>query len=198
MSQEIDREGTFRGRIVSYGLQEAQSKALAVQITARIDEQWVDDHWEDWRQYDVEASGYIWIIKKDGSDNDSQVRALVDCAGWDGVFSSIVSGAWKPEPCQFVVKEDSYKEQIRYRINWLNAYDSSPTGGNVDSNRARELDALYGSRIRAVVGNVKRNALAPSGKPSAPPPPANRGMTREEVAAESAAIAAGDGGEIPF
>lgn len=199
--QKIDREGTFRGQITSYALQETKSSALTIKIHARIDEAWVDDEqgkggWQDWREYECEATGYIWIIKKDGTDNAVQVRALVEHAAWDGTLVSISDRAWQPTPCQFVVTEDSpndFHTDTRYRIAWLNNYDQVPTGGNVDHARAKELDTKYAARFRAVAGDVRRNATVPAGNPPLPPATASQGVTREEAAATQS-----NGKDIPF
>lgn len=193
MSQAVDREGTFRGQIISYALQEAKSGALAVQITARLDEFWNGEEWDDWREYDVDAQGYIWIIKKDGSEHQSQVTALVEHAGWDAYIPAIATSQWQPTPCQFVVGSEppnDYHADTQFRINWINGYDAKPTGGNVDADRAKALQDRYGARLRALAGNAQRNTTKPKGKP-ATPPKAPEGITAEQAKAEGA-------DEIPF
>lgn len=172
MSQSIDREGDFRGQIVSYGIFEAESRAVAIGITVAIEEMFNREtgEWENWRDYDVQAEGNIWIIKKTSEPNEKQVAALVEYAGWDGSVLSIENGTWKPTPCGFSVQADAYKDQTRYRIAWVKSYNATPGGGsNVDSKRAKELQSQYGSTLRAIAGNVKRNQAKPTGKPLAPP-----------------------------
>jgi hypothetical protein len=124
--------------------------------------------------------------------NEKQIEALVKCAGWDGNLSSLVDGSWTPTPLQVSVEEDTYKEQTRYRIAWLNPVDRTPGGGslsNIDTSNVKALEARFGSPIRAIVGSAKRNAAPTTGKPPAPPKPA----ARQPVPA-----GAGAGDEIPF
>lgn len=192
MAQDIDRAGNFRGEIVDYGLSEQESGALAVSIEARIEECWDEENkeWVTWREYDIHAIGYIYVIKKDGTLNDKQVQALVQCAGWDGSFDSIADHSWQPTPCQFVVNEDNYNNQKRYRISWVNAYDRTPGAlGQMSPDRVKQLSQKYGSQLRAVAGNAKPVAK-PSGKPKAPSAPAKN--------QQPAPVAAESGDDVPF
>lgn len=196
MSQQIDREGTFRGNIVAATLREADSGAQAVSLTVAITEMWVPEEstWEDWRQYDVEASGDIWVIKKDTTVNEAQVRALVDHAGWDGRFASVLDGTWKPRPVQVVVQEDTYKDRTRYRVAWVNAHDGTPGGGNVSPEKAKALEAKYGAQMRALAGNSVRAAQKPA--TAAPPKPKQPTPTPQPMATGDGTDTGGDG--IPF
>lgn len=172
MSQPVDREGIFRGTITEYGLKEMESGAVAVSIKAKLDEFYQADAWHPWAEYEQEAQGDIWVLKKDnGGPNDKAIASLVRCAGWDGEFTSITNETWKPTPAQFVVKREEYNGQTRFKIAFVNEFDRSPSGsmGNVDQAKAKELQARFGSQLRAIVGNSKR-AAPPNGSPPAPPP----------------------------
>jgi len=180
--QDIDRSGNFRGEIIDYGLTEQESGAVAVGIEVHIHECWNAEtkEWEDWRQYaPMRAVGYIYVIKKDGTLNDKQVQSLVQHAAWDGSFESIVNHTWQPSPVHIVVDADTYKGKVQYKINWLNDFDRQPGGiGQIASGRMKDLNAKYGSQLRAVAGSAKKQAV-PNGKPAAPPP------AREKVTAEN-------------
>jgi hypothetical protein len=44
--------------------------------------------------------------------------------------------------------------------------------GNVDADKLKELEAMFGASLRAVTSNVKRNQPASNGgRPAAPPKP---------------------------
>lgn len=175
----LEQVGTFRGRIVSCGLKEVESGAKAASLVVAVDEIWAqpdgsgDHQWCDWRQYDCEATGDIWIIKKDGTLSQKQCQSLMEHAGWDGSLSTIVAQSWEAKPIQFTVEEDEYKGVIRYKIGWINAYDSTPGGGNVSAEKAKELDGKYGSQLRALAGNAARNAVPPT-----EPPPAKKSAAK--------------------
>lgn len=189
---EIDREGNFQVEITEYGLREmeAPSQAVCVPIKATITAAWNGEAWEDWRAYQVEASGDIWIGKTDGKTNDKQIEALIKHAGWDGSLAALIDKTFKPTPCSVTVTKDEYKGKVRYRISWLNAFDSVPGGSvsNVDADKVKGLEARFGQTLRALAGNVKRNAPPANGsRPPAPPKPP-----------QAAPVGAAAGGEIPF
>jgi hypothetical protein len=174
--QPCDREGTFKAQIESYGLKEMETGSVAVAIRANLLECWSGEGWDAWSEYQMDATGDLWIVKKDGTLNSSQVEALIKCAGWDGNLESITNETWKPTPCQVVVQRDDYKGQTRFRIAFINDIDRTPGAfGNVDAGKAKELQARHGAALRALAGNAKRNgAPAPTGKPATPPPAAPR------------------------
>lgn len=209
MTTELDRAGTFRGRIVEYGLVEVESGAKAISLVAEIDDAWDQEmsQWADWREYRVVARGAVWVIKKDGTLNQRAVESLIQQAGWNGDLVAVVNGEWTPKPCQFEIKAEAPSEKNKrtetaYRIAWLNAYDRVPGAvGNVTPERAKELQAQYGASFRALAGNAVRNApAAPAGKPPIPKGP-NRRPVQQAALANAAQTEQGDtstGEPIPF
>lgn len=168
----IDREGTFRADIIEYGLKEQESGSVAVAIQVALLEQWNGDGWDDWKDYGMEAFGDLWIIKKDGTLNQRQVEALVKHCGWDGSFGSIVDRTWSPSLCQVVIKADTYNDETRYKVSWVNDYEKRPGQlGTIDPAKAKDLQVRYGADLRAIVGNAKVNSSKPFGKPAAPSKP---------------------------
>lgn len=199
MSVNVDREGTFRGTIVEYGLKEMDSGSIAVSIKAQLTEFFSDEEgWVDWTQYDVEAQGDVWVIKKDKTINQRAADSLVKFAGWDGTFTSINQGAWHPMPCQFTIKGEApneYHADTKYSIAFVNDFGRTPGGNlsNVDADRAKQLEGQYGSQMRALFSNVKRNSAKPeTSKPKTPPGP----TAKQQQAARE--VAAANGEEIPF
>jgi len=174
--QPCDREGVFKATITEYGLSEMESGAVGVNIRASLLSMWKpgEDYWEDWAQYEMEAEGTIWILKKDNKGpNDLGVKSLIEFAGWDGDVASITNATWQTLPCQVVVKRDEYNGQTRYKIAFINAVDQVPGGLNrVSPDRAKALSTQYGSQFRAIAANVSRNkSSAIPGVPATPPAP---------------------------
>lgn len=197
MSQLVDREGDFQGVIYEYGLREFDSGTVAISIRARLDAMWNGEEWEDWKQYDVEAFGSLFIIKRNGELNNTQVESLVRSAGWDGTMNSVVHGTWKPTPCQFSIKSEVYKEATQFKIAFVNPFDRVPGGGmgNIDADKAKQLEAKFGASLRAIAGNVKRNTVA-SGQSAPPAPPKPNGAWKPPTVQQSVASAAAE--DIPF
>lgn len=168
----VDREGFFRAVITDYGLNDAGSGAVAVSLKVSLTEMWGDGEWIPWEQYGQEANGSCWIVKKDGTLNDGQVQSLIKHGGWSGDLLDIVNRKWEPTKIQVQILREVYKDQPRYRISFINDWAREPGGcGNVDEGTARALAARFGSALRAIAGNAKRNTPQPAGLPSVPPPP---------------------------
>jgi hypothetical protein len=187
--QPVDRVGIFRAQIVEFGLNEAESGSVAINIRAHLTEWWDGEKWVDWNPSQQECDGSLWVVKKDGSANEGAAESLMRHAGWDASFSSVVNGTWKPTPCQVEIREDEYKQKKRKRIEFINDFSRTPGAlSNVDSSKASDLDNRFGPSFRALAGNVMRNRPSPGGgsRPPAPPPP------------EMAGAAAGNSDGIPF
>lgn len=170
----VDREGLYRAQITEYALHEADSGAVSLSVKALLLEMWDENNkeWLPWN-YDMEAQGFLNLIKKDGKLNLTQVNPMCKHMGWDGDFLKLTNQEWSPCNCQVKVTRDTYEGEERLRIAFINAWDRTPgQGGNVDESKAKALQARYGGDLRAVVGNLKANgAPAPAGKPPMPPPP---------------------------
>jgi hypothetical protein len=168
----VDRKGIFRAEIVEYGLKEMDSGSIAVSLRCKLTDWWDGEKFEPWEQYDMEASGDVWVVKKDGNANQNAAESLMRHAGWDASFSSIVNGTWQPTACQISVEEETYKNKVQRKIGFINAWDRIPGAmSNVDADGAKALEQRFGASMRALFGNVSRNQAAPASKPNAPPPP---------------------------
>lgn len=192
--QPVDREGTFRGLIVEYGTKEFTGGTIAIKFRAELTELYDGEQWHPWSDYQQEVYGDSFVVKKDASINEAAVNSLVNNAGWDGTFASVNDATWRPTPCQFKVVAEEYKGKTYYKVDFINGFDDVPGGGGlpkIDEQKAKGLDARFGSQLRAIAGNKMRNQapVAKSGPPA--PPPVNR-----PAAPQQSQPVANDG--IPF
>lgn len=168
--QPIDREGVFRGVISSYGLKEMDSGAVAVAVKVNLTQMWTGNEWCDWSQYEMEAEGDVWIVKKTGHVNEGAAQSLINFAGWDGNLLSIVNESWEPKPAAFVIKREEYEGKTRFKVSFVNDYERTPGGlSNVTPEKVKELNTRFGSQFRALAGNKGRNAAPTNGRPTPPP-----------------------------
>lgn len=173
----LDREGRFRATIEDYHLNEATSGAVGVSLVCKITAAFdgSNNTWEDWTGFEEQlVFGDVWLLKKDKQVNKKSAESLAKCAGWGGTFSEIVDRTWQPKPVQITVAADTYNGETRYKIQYINDYDSTGQASNVDVSKAKQFDSLHGPTLRAIVGTNARAAKkpAPSSKPVAPPPKA--------------------------
>lgn len=206
---ECDRAGNFKVEIIEYGMKEFPTGSVAVQIKASLKEIWDHDNeqWMPWEEYDMEAYGSVFVVKKDGTLNESGIRSLVNNAGWNGDFEAIANRTWAPSICQASIKAEPYEGKTYYKIAFINHRDSTPGSmGMLDDDKIKALNSRFGSSLRAMAGTVKANPAPAKGKPPAPP------MSKKHSAAVNAqapvGVAADDdrapiidpetGKEVPF
>lgn len=151
MPRPCEAEGHYRAKIVDFGLKEFESKAVAVSLRAhllaRLNE---EGEWDDISRSEIEATGEVWVVKKDGTINDIGVQALANHAGWDADLASIAEQTWMPLPCLVTVKANEYKGETTFKIAFVNSWEWTPRGmSNISKKRALELQEKYGSALRA-------------------------------------------------
>lgn len=166
--QAIDREGIFRVRAETWKVRRADnSKSVAISFRFAILEQLDGQEWHDWGQYGgYFVYGDFYVVKKDGTVNAKAVEQLSQSLGWDGSLRTVATCAPPDVVVQVKVEENIYNGRTTYRAAWMNPGDFVPTGGGEDEDSVRELDALFGSQLRAAaVGSGAK----PAGRPPAPP-----------------------------
>jgi hypothetical protein len=182
MGNPLSQAGVFRGQIISYGLYEPGkdgSQSLAISVVAHIQDAWDGEkqEWIDWREYELEGEGDLWIVKRTGELIQNQINNLVKHAGWDGDVMSVAERRWVSTPCQFVVNEEkdpNGKYDTKFKIAFINAWDSVPGAGRqfLDPQKAKAIADRYGPQLRALTGSIKQNSVVPSTKkPSIPSKP---------------------------
>lgn len=161
-----NREGIYKAEMMEYGLIESKdSSAVGIVVHAHLLDEWdkAKEEWRDISDLGVEAEGAIWIIKKDGSVSHAAAESLINHANWDGSLLSVEQGSWQASKFCCTVKMETYKQETRFRIAFINSLNRQPNAGigNVSHSRAMELDAKYGSAL---------GSLNPGDRPLAPPP----------------------------
>ena len=177
MSQSLEWVGTCRGKIKEFGIRESDSGRWRSASRRDIDSYYDTDTcaWVECEDQEYEAQGDLWIIKKDGTPNAGQVESMCQFAGWNGDLEGIANGTWQPKACSFVLNREEYKEQVRHRISFLNAYDRTPGNvGNVSPDKVKALQDRYGAQLRALAGNVQQKALPAPAKASGPKKPGSK------------------------
>lgn len=155
--QFLNQEGIFRAIPIegTWGIEEAQSGALAFVMDLAIDYKWDGEKWaEDWRGMDTCIRGYFYVVKKDGGLNETTIKSLVNALGWQGGFDVLAdpNAPWAQRAVNITVKKELYNGKDTYKIAWLNPPDDVPQGGRptISDDRLAHLANLYNPNLRAI------------------------------------------------
>lgn len=207
MTAALDREGIFKAKAVKWAVRKAESGAVSVNMQFLILAQLDGDEWNSWEQVqDHFCYGDFYVIKKDGKINGTAVEQLVAALGWDGDLRSVVGEA-PNVVVQITVKADEYKGVTRYKASWINPEDFTPGAFGESDEDVKQLQARYGSLLRAAAAGAAgakpatKAAPAAAPKPKAPPPAAKPMPAAVNGSEPLPGSADGDlppGDEIPF
>ena len=161
MQSTIKDGGQYRINIFDYSLKETKTGSVMLKVRAKITHEAGHDGWEECDP--TEVDGFLCVIKKDGNPNAFMVEALMNHAGWDGNLESLGNGGWEPTPCACTTARNEYNGDVKYQINFINSYDAVPQMG---PERARELQAKFGAKLRSLGGS----ATPAAARLNAPPP----------------------------
>ena len=204
---DCDRAGNFKAEIIEYGMKEFPTGSVAVQIKVSLKEMWDNENeeWLPWEDYGMESYGSIFVVKKDGTLNDTGIKSLMSNAGWNGDFDAIAKRTWAPSMCQVSVKAETYENNLYHKVAFVNHINSVPGSmGMLADDKIKDLNARFGSSLRAMYGSAKQSSAPTKGKPPAPP------MSRKNSAAVNAQAPVGSdndrapiidpetGREVPF
>lgn len=165
MSTRLDRPGLFKARLASWGLKEAKSGAVAVNIEFIVTAQYADGEWQDWTQYgDYFVFGDFWVVGKSGLPNESAVKQLVECLAWTGDLRDI-SQAPPAVIVQILVNEEEYEGKTYIKATWMNPEDHVPGPNHLDDGEVAQLNNRFGSMLRASA-SAARAAIPAAANPA--------------------------------
>jgi hypothetical protein len=159
----LDREGIFKARPLQwrvYQAKEGQSVAIAVEyrITAQLD----GKEWSDWSGFDeVRCWGRHNVIKRDGTPNTAMCQQLAISLGWGGSLREVVGGPPPDIEVQITVKAETYNGQTSYKADWINPGDYVPQAGGADEQEVGQLEARFGSLLKAAASKAKTAGKTP-------------------------------------
>lgn len=175
MSQ-IDSVGTYTGEIVEAGVT-VTKKSNYPQLVLRLkaDRKFIDTP-ADMKHFGIEAPAYVdWssfledtvaylVLFKD-TENFSKETALLNyeqvqiATGWDGQsFETLADGSLIGKKILFRVEENTYEDNTRLQVSWIDTYESSPQ---------RQLKSLDAAAIKA----LPKINIGKAAKPVAPAKP---------------------------
>lgn len=178
MSNPCDRVGEWHVQPVAWYLERYDSGSVAVKMRFRALEFLNEEtsEWLPWTDYDVEIIGTFFIVKKNGTPNDTTIASLVKAINWSGDLAAFRSPATAFPKCHVTTKDGSYRnskdELIHggFIVDYLNPYSGRVKKvTKIDDADATALSNAVGPAIRAIASNVQRNAVAPAEAPAEAP-----------------------------
>jgi hypothetical protein len=169
----LDRDGIFKAIPQSWAIRKNdQTQSVGISIEFLITAQLEGSEWTPWAGYaDHSVWGTFYVVKKDGTVNQSAVEQLAQSLGWNGDLRAITLGPPATE-VQITVKEEIYDGKSRLKATWINPGDYSPQPSGASQEDMTKLQTRYGSLLRAAVAGATKNGPPLQAKKPTPPPPA--------------------------
>jgi hypothetical protein len=173
MSTLLNQAGNFRGHIKQHTIDKTDGGALVLNILHAVEEIWTTPEggtepcWCDWRQYDLEITGYHYLTDKTGKPSKTRDQAML-AFGWDGKdLPALADMDLSQIVAQFTVKMDEYQGKVRPKVTWLAPGDADPTRTlqRPDAGKWASIVAEFGPKLRAHAG-----PSAPGGNGGTKPP----------------------------
>jgi len=179
-----NKDGTFKARPLEWGVKTDGTPAFVVKYD--LLEWWNGTGWEP-PGGDYQITGYHYPLKKNGTVNDVQYKALREALGWDGSsFQTLNDGDYSQIECQVRLGYEDYNGQQKLKVQFLNPIDYDPNFGveKGDPQAVRSLDSQYGSLFRAMAGTT-----APAKRPASTQQPARSNGAAGGVATAAPPVA---------
>jgi len=179
---KVDREATFKGRIVDCGVTTTREKGLPqFVVTLSCDEIYDPDEQKfvDYSDEDQQCTGYLVLYGKNNKAT-FHVDSLKKTLGWNGKsFSGLAGGDYSDLIVQFRTEENFYDNKTTIQLVTLNSEDANPERQltKFDAVGLEKLDAVFSKQLRSDSGTIvatgpkkiKGKASVPKATPPKPP-----------------------------
>lgn len=151
--RQLDRAGIFKAVLREWDIKAfSTSSSVAVSIGFTITAELDGEQWADWSEYEEHSVfGDFFVLKKDGTVNQTTVDQLVAAIDWDGDLKCIAETPAPPAiEVQITVKSEEYKGKTYFKVAWINPVDFVPSAASgASAEKVEEVNARFGSLLRA-------------------------------------------------
>jgi len=205
MSTKIDSAGVYRGPIKEATLGTTKKGYPQYIVRLHANEKYVEDQaelehfvnenvieeatpqWVNWADFDEDIVAFLVLFNDAESFDENSIlmnaEQLELAVGWDATeFDSLNDGSNVGKEIQFRVEEDDYNGQVKLKVNWIDAYDASPT---------RELKQMDKDDVKSLSSKLKMNkkkkpaSASKPGKPSTSKPASKPASNAKPASSES-------------
>lgn len=176
MPQQVDREGTFRFRILDHAVSETKNGHPQFVARLQVVEYYDEDtsEWLPWAEYEMEALLYQVLFYPDDKEEYVASRNVNQCMaafGWDG---QSLTGLNDMDLSSVIfrgrVAAHEYNGKVSLRVEWIDANGDdalTQTMKRLDAKSLSDLDSKFGGLLGGK--KTKAPAKAPAKAPVAPP-----------------------------
>lgn len=198
----IDRVGSFRGKVVDRGLGETKNGFHKLVLQLEATEMWDDQNevWVDWTPYDVREIEAHMVLFGKGKKPTFAVEQAMRTFGWDGIrVSDLGFDETLPDKAQWRVAFGTGDYADRLQVASISAYDAAPGRAmkKLSKEDAKKLDGMYAAALKAVSGGPKPKKATPTPPTAKPEPCPDPTPSATEPAVEPPAPNAPTGSSAP-
>lgn len=166
----LDQAGIFKVRPLDWRVRSYESsQAVAIEIDFIVVAHYDNGDWVSWEQAgDWRVRGRYFVTKKDGTPNMDTCQQLAVSMGWGG---SLKATREPPPECivQVTVKAETRDGKTFHNAQWMNPENFVPLAAGADDATVDQLEARFGSLLRAAASGSKKPGAKPAAKPKPKP-----------------------------
>ena len=156
MTATLNRPGIFKAREESRRIKtfpNSSSVAIAIEFVVLAEQN--GDDWTDWSGYEeTRVWGDFFVVKKDGTPNVTTVQQLAASLEWSGSLRDTTPR--RDLVVQITVKGEDYNGKTYHKASWINPGDHMPGAPGADDQEIGQLEARFGSLLKAAAGSAKK------------------------------------------
>jgi hypothetical protein len=179
MSNLIDREGTFRGKPLDWGVSESKNgfPQMVIELSALEHFNEETGEYESWSEYEQTIRAFLVMYSnstgewKEAGSNVTQIKKVF---AWDGKdFQTLAEGKYEDTMLMFQVKSSTFEGKTKLQVSWIDTADANPvrTLQKFDTEKLKGMAAKMGGMIpgsTTTPAPAKAPATPPKGKPRSP------------------------------
>ena len=178
---KLDRPGIFKARPTNWSVYCSPDTAVALCVGYQILAQLENNEWTDWSGYEPHyITGYHFVIKRDGTVNETGVHQCVESLGWSGDLRQ-ADGDVPDVVVQINCKEEEYNGRVSVKVGWLNPGDYTPQSGGADAQEVAQLQNRFGSLLRAAASAAGARSAGSKAAPAKKASPKAAPKAKETV-----------------
>lgn len=156
MSRPIQREGTFKGRAVSWVLRKTPKGAYKIVVEFLADAIRNGETWSAGPA--AKVFGDFFPLKATGAPNEKVAAMLCETLGWGGTFAELLESPPLDAVVQFDVEGREYNGKTYYSVKWVRQEgdDGRRQEEEIDATTVVNLDKKHAADLKAIASKHRK------------------------------------------